>query len=104
MAVVQLYGKPDLFITFTCNPKWHEIRDNLNGSTPQGRPDLIARVFNLKLRALIEDIYKHNIFGRATCYIYTVEFQKRGLPHAHILLTLSDNSKIRNADDVEHII
>jgi len=26
MAVVRHYGKPDLFITFTCNPKWQEVR------------------------------------------------------------------------------
>ncbi|KAL5729947.1 DNA helicase [Ranunculus cassubicifolius] len=26
MAVVQKFGKPDLFITMTCNPKWDEIQ------------------------------------------------------------------------------
>ena len=25
MATVRCFGKPDLFITFTCNPKWREI-------------------------------------------------------------------------------
>jgi hypothetical protein len=25
MAIVRQYGKPDLFITMTCNPKWEEI-------------------------------------------------------------------------------
>ena len=25
MSIVRKYGKPDLFITFTCNPKWEEI-------------------------------------------------------------------------------
>ena len=25
MAIVAKYGKPDLFITFTCNPKWDEV-------------------------------------------------------------------------------
>ena len=25
MAIVRKYGKPDLFITFTCNPNWAEI-------------------------------------------------------------------------------
>ena len=27
-------------------------------------------------------------------FVYTVEFQKRGLPHAHILIILGSNSKI----------
>ena len=30
MAVIKKYGKPDLFITFTCNPKWREAVENLN--------------------------------------------------------------------------
>ena len=29
MAIVRMKGKPDLFITMTCNPNWCEIRDNL---------------------------------------------------------------------------
>ncbi|CAF5162094.1 unnamed protein product, partial [Rotaria sp. Silwood1] len=27
MAIVRKYGKPDLFITFTCNPTWREIEE-----------------------------------------------------------------------------
>ena len=30
MAIINKYGKPDLFITFSCNPKWREITENLN--------------------------------------------------------------------------
>ena len=29
MAIVREYGKPDLFITMTCNPNWKEIIDAL---------------------------------------------------------------------------
>ena len=29
MAIIKKYGKPDLFITFTCNPKWRRITENL---------------------------------------------------------------------------
>jgi len=29
MAIVSKFGKPDLFITMTCNPKWREIEENL---------------------------------------------------------------------------
>lgn len=28
MAVVRVMGKPDLLITFTCNPEWPEIVEN----------------------------------------------------------------------------
>ena len=29
MTIVAKYGKPDLFITITCNPAWPEITNNL---------------------------------------------------------------------------
>jgi hypothetical protein len=29
MTYVRHYGRPDLFITFTCNPKWTEIQEQL---------------------------------------------------------------------------
>ena len=29
MAIIKKYGKPDLFITFTCNPKWRMVTENL---------------------------------------------------------------------------
>ena len=57
MAIVRRYGKPDLFITFTCNPKWPDIEKNvLSGQTSTDRPDLVARVFHMKLKDLLKDI------------------------------------------------
>ena len=39
-------GKPDVFITFTCNPKWREIQEELfDGQTASDRPDLVSRFF-----------------------------------------------------------
>ncbi|GBM64363.1 hypothetical protein AVEN_11016-1 [Araneus ventricosus] len=55
----------------------------------------------LKLKELLEDICKHGIFGTVLSYIYVIEFQNRGLPHAHILLTLDSESKIRTKDDID---
>ena len=44
MAVVRKLGKPDLFVTFTCNPKWREVTEAaFPGQTPGERSDLIAR-------------------------------------------------------------
>ena len=35
MALVQKYGKPDIFLTMTCNPNWDEIIGALEpGQTP----------------------------------------------------------------------
>jgi hypothetical protein len=36
--------------------------------------------------------------------MYTVEFQKRGLPHAHILLWLSGSSKLITTQDIDRLI
>ena len=48
MAIVRQLGRPSLFITFTANPKWKEIMDELlPGQSPQDRPDLVARVFHM---------------------------------------------------------
>lgn len=41
MAIVRKYGKPDLFITMTCNPNWKEIQENLRANeTSWDRPEL----------------------------------------------------------------
>lgn len=94
MAIVQCCGKPDLFITFTCNPKWPEIQNELHASQcSTDRIDLVVRVFNQKQRALMNDIVKRGIFGRVVGYIYVVEFQKRGLPHSHNLFILHPSDK-----------
>jgi hypothetical protein len=58
------------------------------GQKPQDRPDIVARVFKQKLDALIQDIQTNHIFGVPVAYVYVIEFQKRGLPHAHILIIL----------------
>ncbi|GBN37344.1 hypothetical protein AVEN_133031-1 [Araneus ventricosus] len=71
---------------------------------PEDRPDIIESVFNMKLKELLEDICKHGIFGTVLAYIYVIEFQKRGLPHAHILLTLDSESKIRTKDDIDKFV
>jgi hypothetical protein len=43
MAIVSHFGKPDLFVTFTCNPKWPEIiKELLPHQIPADRPDLTA--------------------------------------------------------------
>jgi len=36
--------------------------------------------------------------------MYTVEFQKRGLPHAHILVWLNGSSKLITGKDIDRII
>jgi hypothetical protein len=89
MTFVRNFGRPDLFITFTCNPKWPDIQQNLmDGQTAADRHDLVARVFKLKADKLMDLVRKGQIFGEVRCHMLTFEWQKRGLPHVHILLWL----------------
>ena len=50
---------------------------------------------------LMEVIVKGKIFGTVRCWMYTIEWQKRGLPHAHILVWLKE--KIR-PDQIDLLI
>ena len=96
MAIIRAYGIPDLFITVTCNPNCPEIT-NEQKNVPNGdKLTITARVFKLKLNAILDDIYKNEILGKVKVNMYVIEFQKRGLPHAHILIILEEESKPRN--------
>ncbi|XP_073362179.1 uncharacterized protein [Aegilops tauschii subsp. strangulata] len=69
MAIVHTYGKPDIFLTMTCNPKWEEITNELlPGQTAQDRPDIVARVFFGKLEAMKDMLFKKHILGVVVAY------------------------------------
>jgi hypothetical protein len=61
-------------------------------------------VFKIKLKELINDIHKKHILGRTIARIYVIEFQKCGLPHAHILIFFAKNCKPHTVEDVDHMI
>ncbi|CAO4369137.1 unnamed protein product [Caenorhabditis nigoni] len=96
MSVVSKYGKPDYFLTMTCNPYWEEIQEHLEeDQTATDRPDIVARVFQMKVNEFRDDVVKKEIFGKVQAYIFVIEFQKRGLPHLHMLLIMKTGSKPR---------
>ncbi|KAF1862352.1 hypothetical protein Lal_00026883 [Lupinus albus] len=82
MVICSSLGFPNLFLTMTCNPNWPEIFRILMsiGFKPHDRPDIISRkdMFWVK--------YLH-------VNMYIIEFQKRGLPHAHLLIFLHPSYK-----------
>ncbi|XP_044596953.1 uncharacterized protein LOC123273577 [Cotesia glomerata] len=61
MTYIHHYGRPHLFITFTCNPNWEEI---------------------------------------LTLLLSGQQWQKRGLPHAHILIWLEDKIRPEEIDQI----
>ncbi|KAF5480113.1 hypothetical protein F2P56_000882, partial [Juglans regia] len=105
MALVQRYGKPDIFLTMTCNPNWQEISNELRlHEESQNRPDLVARVFRAKLEELKDRLFKQQIFGKVSAYVYVIEHQKRGLPHAHFLIILQRDWKLYAPESFDEIV
>jgi len=59
-------GFPDLFITFTCNPKWPEITKLLAKLklSPRDCPDIVSRAFKIKFEQLLTDLTKNHLLGK----------------------------------------
>ncbi|XP_071718689.1 uncharacterized protein [Rutidosis leptorrhynchoides] len=60
MELCRVFGYPNLFLTFTCNPKWPEITRELDGTgfKAEDKPSFCARMFKMKLDQLMKDIRK----------------------------------------------
>ncbi len=128
MAIVRALGKPSWFITMTCNPKWPEITSQLsNGESAFDRPDLCCRVFHMKQKELLDDLIHKRVLGHVLSYFYTIgnllmtyiyvqiithtnvsfafpEFQKRGLPHMHLLLIMEGEDKPNTAQKSDMVV
>ncbi|XP_073033758.1 uncharacterized protein [Primulina eburnea] len=105
MTLVQTYGKPDLMLTMTCNPNWSEIKHQLlPGQSPQDRPDLITRIFRSKFEEFKKDIVDRGILGKVYSYSYVIEYQKRGLPHVHMLVIFENNDKLCTPEHFDSIV
>jgi Helitron helicase-like domain at N-terminus len=76
------------------------------GRTPTvtNRPDIIARVFRAKLKDLIGQIRNNEIFGIVPALVYTIKYQKRGLPHAHIIIFLAGGHAFSEPETIDNLI
>jgi len=102
MTYIRSYRRPDLYVTFTCNPERAESKQELNpGQRSIDQHDIIGRVFYLKMKKILKLITKEEIFGKVKFYMLSVEWQKRRLPHYDILFWLE--RKIQS-DEINHII
>jgi len=104
MALFQRFGRPHLFITKTANPQWKDITDALKpGQTAFDRPDIVGRVFKGRKQKLLEELHSGSIFGKCVARTHCIEFQKRGLPHVHILIWLKIDRHF-NPSTIDEII
>ncbi|KAL6742313.1 hypothetical protein Aduo_015474 [Ancylostoma duodenale] len=65
------------------------------------RPDLVERVFHQELKVLHVYLLRKHVLGRVAAYVAVVEWQKRGLPHCHMLLIMTTDAKPRNPEQVD---
>src|SRR5260370_27468635 len=102
MAIAREFGPASYFITVTANPQWKEIQSALlPGQAANDHPDLVVRVFHEKLSLL----FKHlkSVFGHQVACVHAIEYQKHGLPHAHILLWIAIEHLPHSAEDMDNV-
>ena len=105
MDTVRKYGKPDYFITVTCNLAWPDINEALLPSqNVVDQPDIVARVFRGQLNKLLHEIVNDGIFGRSLSHMQVIKFQKHGWPHTHLLLIVNRDNKLRTVDDINKTV
>ncbi|XP_014778333.1 uncharacterized protein LOC106874931 [Octopus bimaculoides] len=97
MMYIRKCGNALFFITMACDPNWPESRQNLFlNQKPHDRPDLIARVFDLKRKLYIKYIPGvDGLLGKCIAYVITVEYQNRGHLYVQCLLWFNETSKPR---------
>jgi hypothetical protein len=104
LAINHHFKGADIFMTVTADPNWPEIQaELLPGQTTADRPDLVSRVFKAKVAVIMNDI-KKGALRVSVAHIFTIEFQKRGLPHMHLIIFLHHDYKLRTADDVDSLL
>jgi len=58
----------------------------------------------LKKQELLDLITKKGILGHTVAHVYTIEFQKHGLPHMHLLIWFKEEHKLKTPEDVDSLI
>nr|GEY75928.1 DNA helicase [Tanacetum cinerariifolium] len=107
LAICKNLGNQQFFITFTCNVNWPEIKRFMAQYpelTISDRANVVCRVFEQKIQSFVTFLKEERIFGNVPGVLYTVEFQKRGLPYCHALLWVDSESKIKSVEDVDQHI
>ena len=51
-----------------------------------------------------DQLFKKEIFGKVAANVHVIEFQKRGLPHPHMLIILKPEYKITSPDQYDKFV
>nr|KAJ0220248.1 hypothetical protein LSAT_V11C200059400 [Lactuca sativa] len=106
MSLCKSFGYPNFFLTFMYNPKWHEVKRFFKDTSlqPEDRPDILCRLFKIKLDAFIKGIKENHILGVVQEVVYLIEFQKRGFPHSHMYPFMHSDYKLPSVEFIDLII
>jgi len=53
---------------------------------------------------MLQEIKNDHIFGKCKGVVWTIEYQKRGLPHMHLLVFLETDATFLTADNIDRLI
>jgi hypothetical protein len=84
-AISSQLGPPTFVLTFTMNPYWPEYVALRRGLEVFSDSAIIAIVFKMRLGELIRTVRSSRLLGEVKGFVWRIEYQSRGLPHAHIL-------------------
>lgn len=79
------YGAPTFFLTFTTNLDWDEFKD-IREFDSYHNGSAISRVFKIRFHRVLKYLQASYLFGTNHAIIWRIEYQQRGLPHAHVLI------------------
>lgn len=119
ITVSNRLGHPDMFITFTGNPAWPEIKRECRRLNVEWAdiPEHVNTVFWHRAKVFLDDVCgkkkkssSHNgkyirqpgRFGKIRWFNFSVEFQQRGMPHIHLLLSLENH--LTTSEQVDSIV
>lgn len=104
LTIVSEHGKPTFFITLTCNADWPEIKSKLlKGNSAFDAHTVVCMVFHQRLKAFLHNLRHGKYFGtnNKLCYImHVIEYQHRGLPHAHVSVKFHGVPEEPSDDDI----
>ena len=63
-----------------------------------------ARVFKFKKQQMLDELFKDGIFGECPARVWTIEYQKRGLPHLHLLVFLKDSDHFLEPEVIDEMV
>ncbi|KAE8195410.1 hypothetical protein CF336_g3094 [Tilletia laevis] len=101
LALATRFRKPQGMVTVTTNPEWAELKSMLRSNAGQSATAVAAltvRVFNQRLQKFIARFKR--LFGKLLYIIQIIEFQKRGLPHSHIVFAVDPELPVAAIDKI----